>query len=94
MSRYVFTNADGIVVQVISGSLDAGQQAQFLNDYAALFGAVAIIEVLDDTTVWIGGTYADGKFFPPVQPDIVEGTATIIEEPQPEPLPEPTEPEI
>lgn len=59
--RYAFINSDGIVVQVIIGTLDAAAQAQFLRDYAALFGAVAIIEVYADTPVWIGGTYADGS---------------------------------
>jgi hypothetical protein len=97
--RYAFINSDGIVVQVIIGTLDAAAQAQFLRDYAALFGAVAIIEVYADTPVWIGGTYADGEFNPPPQPEIIDSTSEVIEEPvamlgepQPEPLPEP-EPE-
>ncbi len=94
MTRYAFTNADGIVVQLISGALNPAQQEQFLRDYSALFGAVAIIEVEDGTSVWIGGTYTDGVFAPPSQPEIVDGTATMIDEPQLEPLPEPTEPEL
>lgn len=83
--KYAFINAESIVVNCISGTLNAAQQAQFLRDYSVLFGAVAIIEVEPDTKVWIGGAYTDGVFTPPPQP-----------EPLPEPLPEPeaTEPEI
>lgn len=77
-SRYAFINADGIVVNLIDGTITAAQQAQFLSDYSALFGAVAIIEVTDGTPVWIGGSYTDGVFNPAPQP-----------EPQPEPEPEP-----
>ena len=79
--RYAFINADGTVVQVISGTLNAAQQAQFLRDYSVLFGAVAIIEVGDGTSVWIGGTYTNGQFQPPPQPEpepepeVIEGTS-------------------
>ena len=84
MTRYAFTNADGIVVNVISGELTAAQQEQFLRDYAILFGATAIIQVDEGTAVWIGGVYTDGVFTTPPAP-----------EPLPEPLPEViTEPEI
>ncbi len=77
MKRYAFTKSDGIVVQVISGALNAAQQAQFLRDYAILFGATAIIQVEDGTSVWIGGTYTDGQFQPPPQPEpeVIEGTS-------------------
>lgn len=75
--QYAFINQDGIVVQVIAGVLDAAQQAQFLRDYSILFGAVAIVEVAPETQVWMHGSYTDGVFTPP---------------PQPEPLPEITEP--
>jgi hypothetical protein len=79
--NYAFTNADGIVVQVITGTLNADEQARFLRDYATLFGAVAIIEVEQGTSVWIGGTYTDGQFQPPPQPEpepepeVIEGTS-------------------
>jgi hypothetical protein len=83
MKQYAFINADSVVVQAISGVLDAAQQAQFLRDYGILFGAVAIVEVESETSIWIGGSYTDGVFTAPVP------------EPQPEPLPEVvTEPEI
>jgi hypothetical protein len=76
---YAFTNADGTVVQAITGSLNATQQEMFLRDYSILFGATAIIEVEDGTTVWIGGTYTDGQFQPPPQPEpepeVIEGTS-------------------
>ena len=76
-SGYAFLNADSIVVNVISGTLNVQQQEQFLRDYGILFGAVAIVEVEPDTAVWIGGSYTDGVFTPPPAP-----------EPLPEPLPE------
>ena len=75
--NYAFTNADGTVVQVITGALNADEQARFLRDYSVLFGAVAIIAVEPDTSVWIGGTYTDGQFQPPPQPvpEVIEGTS-------------------
>jgi hypothetical protein len=82
--RYAFLNAESIVVNCISGTLSEQQQAQFLRDYAILFGAVAIVEVEAETPVWIGGSYTDGVFNEPPAP-----------EPLPEPLPEPAlEPEV
>ena len=101
--NYAFTNADGIVVQVITGLLNADEQALFLRDYSVLFGATQIIEVPDGTSVWIGGAYLDGVFLPPPQPEplpeIVEGTSEVIEEPEAmieeiTPEPEATEPEL
>ena len=77
--QYAFINAASLVVNCISGTLSAAQQAQFLSDYAQLFGAVACIEVDAETAVWIGGLYADGVFTAP-EPQL---------EPQPEPQPEP-----
>lgn len=88
MMRYAFINADGIVVNVISGALTASEQARFLSDYGILFGAIACIEVDAETAVWVGGSYTDGVFQAPPEPEPVP-------EPQPEPLPEPQpEPEI
>jgi hypothetical protein len=84
--RYAFINAESIVVQVITGTLNAAQQAQFLRDYATLFGATAIIEVEQGTSVWIGGTYTDGVFTEPPQPEplpeIVEGESEVLPEPE------------
>lgn len=86
--RYAFINAESIVVQVITGALNAAQQAMFLRDYAVLFGAVAIVEVSTEAQVWIGGSYTDGVFQAPPAPEPAP-------ESQPEPLPEPQpEPEI
>jgi hypothetical protein len=83
---YAFINADSIVVQVITGALNPAQQAQFLRDYAVLFGATAIIEVEQGTSVWIGGTYTDGVFTEPPQPEplpeIVEGESEVLPEPE------------
>ncbi len=84
--RYAFINADGIVVQVITGLLTSDQQAMFLRDYNVLFGAVAIIEVEDGKSVWIGGAYTDGVFIEPPQPEplpeIVEGESEVLPEPE------------
>jgi len=86
VSGYAFINADGIVVQAIGGELDVVQQAQFLRDYSVLFGATAIIGVEQGTSVWIGGTYTDGVFAPPPQPEplpeIVEGESEVLPEPE------------
>jgi hypothetical protein len=88
--RYAFIDSNGIVVNVISGALTASEQARFLTDYRALFGAEQIIEVEAETTVWIGGTYTEGVFAPPPEPE-----PEPAPEPLPEPLPEPQpEPEI
>ena len=77
MNRYAFTNADGIVVNVIVGSLTPEQQQLFLRDQAVLFGATQVIEVEPDTSVWIGGSYTEGQFLPPFQlePEVIEGTS-------------------
>jgi hypothetical protein len=77
VSGYAFINADGIVVQAIGGELDVVQQAQFLRDYSVLFGATAIIEVEQGTSVWIGGAYTDGQFQSPPQPEpeVIEGAS-------------------
>ena len=84
MTNYAFTNADGIVVNVISGALSPTEQQRFLTDYAVLFGATQIVAVDATTAVWIGGSYTDGTFTEPPAP-----------EPLPEPLPEVvTEPEV
>ena len=88
--KYAFVNANGIVVNVISGPLTSSEQARFLNDYRALFGAEQIIEVDAETSVWIGGSYTDGVFTEPPAPE-----PEPVPEPLPEPLPEPQpEPEI
>jgi len=80
MKRYAFTNAEGRVVQAISGSLNESQRAQFLRDYAILFGATSAIELADDAVrVWIGGTYTPEEGFlpppPPPEPEVIEGTS-------------------
>jgi hypothetical protein len=84
MKNTVFLDDQSRVVQVIVGELTEQQQAQFLADYAILFGATQTVAVDGDTAVWIGGSYTDGTFTEPPAP-----------EPLPEPLPEVvTEPEI
>lgn len=79
--NYAFLNAEGIVVNVITGSLTDKQLSQFLSDYATLFGATQVIPVDGTTPVWIGGSYTDGQFLPPPQPEpepvpeVLEGTS-------------------
>jgi len=86
--KYVFTNSESVVVNIVHGPLSQKQTSRLLTDYSVLFGATAIVAVDAETSVWIGGSYTDGVFAPPPEP-----------EPAPEPLPEPlpeviTEPEI
>jgi hypothetical protein len=71
--RFAYLNADGIVVQLTSGDLTPDQHDLFLRDYGVLFGAVSCVRVEDDRAIWIGGSYTDGTFSAP---------------PEPEPLPE------
>ena len=61
----VFLNAGSTVVQIIIGEIPSNQQALFLRDYAALFGATSLITT--DLPAWIGGTYdaTTGEFLPP-----------------------------
>jgi len=87
---YAFINADGIVVQSITGSLDENQLARFLADQRALFGAESFVIVDDDRTVWIGGSYDSdsGVFSPPPTPEpepiVVDAPIEVIEEILPE----------
>jgi len=104
LPKHAFLDADGIVVNVIVGSLTPSQQQLFLRDQATMFGATQVIEVEPDTSVWIGGAYdAAQGFLPPPQPEpapeIVEGTSEVIEEPvamieETTPEPEATEPDL
>jgi len=108
MNRYAFINADGVVVNVILGSLTPSQQQLFLRDQATLFGATQVIEVQPGTSVYIDGTYdAAQGFLPPAQPEpepepapeIVEGTSEVSDEPvamieETTPDPEATEPDL
>ena len=94
--NYAFIDANGIVVNVISGALAPIEQQRFLADYRVLFGAESIVAVDADTAVWIGGSYTDGTFNAPPEPEPVPvPIVEVIAEPLPEPLPEVvTEPEI
>ena len=87
--NYAFLNADGIVVNLITGTLTAQQLDQFLSDYATLFGATQVIAVDAATAVWIGGSYTEGVFAPPPAPEplpeILEGESEVLPEPQLEP---------
>lgn len=84
LARHAYLNAEDVVVQVLSGALDGAAHDALLRDYAVLYGAVRCVRVEDETPVWIGGSYTDGVFTTPPEP-----------EPLPEPLPEPQpEPEI
>jgi hypothetical protein len=65
--RYAFLNVENTVVQVIVGDLDETQQARFVSDYRGPFGAESVVQVDDDRSVWIGGSYdsSSGEFSPP-----------------------------
>ena len=77
--RYAFLSQDSTVVNVIVGELTPEQLGGFLDDYAKLFGATQVIPVDDTTSVWIGGSYTEGQFLPPFQPEpvpeVIEGTS-------------------
>jgi hypothetical protein len=89
VTNYAFVNADGIVVNVIVGALAPAEQQRFLTDYGVLFGATQIVAVDADTAVWIGGSYTDGTFTAPPEPEPEpEPIVEVIAEPLPEPLPE------
>ena len=84
LAKHAYIDANGLVVQIISGALDGAAHDALLRDYAFLSGAVRCVRVEDETPIWIGGSYTDGVFAAPPEP-----------EPLPEPLPEPQpEPEI
>ncbi len=87
LPKHAFLDADGIVVNLIVGSLTPSQQQLFLRDQATMFGATQVIEVEPGTSVWIGGSYTGGEFLPPAEPEpaaeIVESTAELITEPAP-----------
>jgi hypothetical protein len=83
--NYAFINADGIVVNLISGALSPTEQQRFLADYRVLFGAESIVAVDATTSVWIGGSYTDGTFTAPPEPEVIT-TPTEPEVPS-DPLP-------
>jgi hypothetical protein len=85
MMRYAFIDVNGIVVNVIVGALSPIEQQRFLTDYRVLFGAEQIIAVDADTAVWIGGSYTDGTFTAPPEPEVIT-TPTEPEVPS-DPLP-------
>ena len=93
--NYAFIDANGIVVNLISGALSEIEQQRLLADYRVLFGAESIVAVDADTAVGIGGSYTDGTFIAPPEPEPVPvPIVEVIAEPLPEPLPEVvTEPE-
>ena len=77
MKRYAFLDANGTVLNLIVGNLTVDEQQVFLRDHNAMYGAQQIIEVEPDTSVWIGGSYTEGQFLPPPQPEpeVIEGTS-------------------
>ena len=75
MKRYAFLDANGTVLNLIVGNLTPDEQQVFLRDHNAMYGAQQIIEVEPDTAVWIGGSYTEGQFLPPPQPEVIEGTS-------------------
>jgi hypothetical protein len=84
LPKHAFLDADGIVLNLIVGNLTPAQQQLFLRDQATLFGATQVIEVEPGTSVWIGGSYTDGQFLPPPEPEpeVVEGTSEELLPPE------------
>lgn len=86
---------------IIATGMNDDEKKLFLDEAHARFGSVWMLEIEDDDTrVYIGGTWDNGHGFMPLpSPTIViDGTSEVVEEPigmleepQPEPLPEPTE---
>jgi hypothetical protein len=87
MMNYAFIDANGIVVNVVSGALAPIEQQRLLADYRVLFGADSIVAVDADTAVWIGGSYTDGTFTAPPEPEPLP--IVVVE-----PITTPTEPEV
>jgi hypothetical protein len=75
LPKHAFLDADGIVLNLIVGNLTPAQQQLFLRDQATMYGATQVIEVEPGTSVWIGGSYTEGQFLPPPEPEVVEGTS-------------------
>jgi len=68
-AKHVYLNADDLVVQVIAGGVEGATHDRFLADYGILFGAVRCVCVDAEMPVWIGGSYTDGEFAPPLAPE-------------------------
>ena len=67
--RYVFTNADDVVVQAIDGDLSEFDLEIFMRDYDLLFGAKAVYISEPSIGIMAGWTLVDGEF---VKPEIVK----------------------
>jgi len=72
LAKHAYLDANGTVVQVISGAVDGVAHDALLRDYGILYGAVSCVRVEDETPVWIGGSYTDNQFLPP---QVVQGTS-------------------
>jgi len=90
-SRVVFIDGNNTVLNVIVGDFDEQMMRTFVDYYAKTSDAVFGMQVDDPTVpIWIGGKYEnDAGFVPPVEPEIVDGTATLIQQEQPIELQEP-----
>ncbi len=101
--RIAFIDENNTVQNVIVATgMDEKTKQIFLDENARMYGSVWALEIEDDSApVWSGGTWSNEEgFLPPPQPEVVDGTSEVIEEPiamleepQPEPLPEAQEPE-
>ena len=91
-------------MNTIVGVLNDEQLDALLRDYRILFGAERVLTIADESiAIYSGGRYDEVEGFlpPPPQPEpeIVEGTSEVIEEPvamieETTPEPEATEPEL
>lgn len=75
-SRYVYYDAQGVIVNIIVADLTIEEEALFFAQHQDAFGAVGFVQVGTDHRPMIGGSYdaTSGVFSPPPQPE------TIVEE--------------
>jgi hypothetical protein len=68
---------------IVATGMDEQTKQLFIDQAYAAHGSIWAIEIEDeDTRVFIGGTYDSERGFQPApQPEIVEGTSEVIEEP-------------
>jgi hypothetical protein len=71
--RTAVIDASGTVVNLLKGQIIPEQQSAFVEHFSRQYGPISLCVVEDDRAIWIGGSYTEGEFTPP---------------PEPEPLPE------
>jgi hypothetical protein len=86
LSRYVYFDAQGVIVNVIIGDFTLEEEALFFAQHRDSFGAAGFVQVGTDVRPIIGGSYdaTSGEFSPPPSPEpeplVVDGTSEVIVE--------------